>query len=98
MNDTQPGKSKFLFLALLIVLAGLIPIGSYWHWIGRGPGLEPQQAWDLLHRPGANSILVDVRTPKDFAAGHLEGAVNWPYHEIMTFTPAQSIFLQSSFI
>jgi rhodanese-related sulfurtransferase len=91
MNDSQPAKRKSLFLAMLIVVAGLIPIACYWIWIGHAPGLEPQQAWEMLNKPGSESVLVDVRTPKDFAAGHLEGAVSWPYSAIMASTRSESI-------
>jgi rhodanese-related sulfurtransferase len=91
MNDPQPAKRKSRFLVLLILVIGLIPVGSYWYWIGRGPGLEPQQAWDRLNQSGSNAVLVDVRTPKDFAAGHLEGAVSWPYREIMALIQGDSI-------
>jgi phage shock protein E len=87
----QAGISKFQFLAMLIIVVGLLPIAGYWYWIGRGPGLEPQQAWDIVHTSVSNAVLVDVRSPEDFAAGHLEGAVNWPYHEIMALTRLESM-------
>lgn len=28
------------------------------------------------------ALLVDVRTPEEFASGHLEGAINIPVHEL----------------
>ena len=31
---------------------------------------------------GAGAKLVDVRTPREFAAGHLEGAVNIPLQDL----------------
>ncbi len=31
-----------------------------------------------------NALWIDVRSPEEFAAGHLEGAVNIPYDEIAT--------------
>jgi rhodanese-related sulfurtransferase len=91
MNDSQSGKQKPILLALIIIIAGLIPIAGYWHWIGRGPGLSPQQAWDMLNSPASHAMLVDVRAPEEFAAGHIEGVVNWPYREIMALTPGGSI-------
>ncbi len=91
MNNSKPGRRISWLLALLIIVIGLIPVASYWYWIGRGPGLEPQQAWDMLKKPGSDSVLVDARTPKDYAVGHLEGAVSWPYSEIMASVRKESI-------
>jgi len=34
--------------------------------------------------PAANMVLIDVRTPAEFAQGHLEGAINMPV-ELPTF-------------
>ena len=31
-------------------------------------------------------ILIDVRSPQEFASGHLEGAVNIPYDQILQRT------------
>jgi rhodanese-related sulfurtransferase len=38
--------------------------------------LTPEQARALLDERGDQVTLIDVRTPEEFAAGHLEGAVN----------------------
>ncbi|MGH7826815.1 MAG: rhodanese-like domain-containing protein [Candidatus Binatia bacterium] len=39
--------------------------------------ITPQQAHEILeNEPG--SVYIDVRTPREFAAGHPEGAVNIP--------------------
>jgi rhodanese-related sulfurtransferase/cell shape-determining protein MreD len=91
MNKTQTGKRKSLFLASVIIVAGLIPIVCYWHWIGRGPGLSPQQAWDRMNSPASGAILVDVRAPEDYAAGHIDEAVNWPYRNIMAVMRGEAI-------
>jgi phage shock protein E len=34
------------------------------------------QAWELID---GGALLIDVRTPEEYAAGHLDGAVNIPY-------------------
>ncbi len=40
--------------------------------------LEPEDFLDSYHQhPGA--VLIDVRTPKEFEANHLEGALNLDY-------------------
>lgn len=38
------------------------------------PTVAPAQAQEMLARPGV--VLLDVRTPSEFAAGHLSGARN----------------------
>ncbi len=39
---------------------------------------------DDLNRALSNpkTFVIDVRTPQEFAAGHVPGAVNWPLQEI----------------
>jgi rhodanese-related sulfurtransferase len=41
-----------------------------------GQNVSPQQLVNLVNRDGA--IVVDVRDPKEFAAGHIVSAVNIP--------------------
>lgn len=38
-----------------------------------------QQAWKSIR---AGALLVDVRTPEEYAQGHIDGALNIPYDEI----------------
>jgi phage shock protein E len=38
-----------------------------------------QQAWVMI---GQGALLIDVRSPEEFAAGSIEGAVNIPYTEV----------------
>jgi phage shock protein E len=37
------------------------------------------QSWALIR---AGALLVDVRTPEEFAQGHLQGAINIPYDQV----------------
>lgn len=62
---------RALLLGLLIVL--IISACS------RDKTIKASQAWSKV-RSGA--LLVDVRTPAEFSAGHLEEAVNIPLSEI----------------
>lgn len=39
----------------------------------------PEAAWSLIR---AGALLVDVRTPAEFALGHIEGALNIPHEQI----------------
>ncbi|MBT1446306.1 rhodanese-like domain-containing protein [Shewanella sp. JM162201] len=40
---------------------------------------DPATAWDKI---GKGAMVVDVRTAEEFAAGHLEGAINIPYENV----------------
>jgi phage shock protein E len=37
------------------------------------------------------TVLIDVRTPEEFAAGHIPGALNMPYSDIVRLTAAAGI-------
>ncbi|MEJ2111810.1 MAG: rhodanese-like domain-containing protein, partial [Acidobacteriota bacterium] len=87
MNTSRSGRRMFLILALIILVVGVMPVAGYWYWIARHPALTPQQAWEMLKSPNADTLLVDVRNPDDFAEGHLEEAVNWPFSEIVALSP-----------
>ena len=60
-------------LVVLALFAGLFLVSCAHH---RPVGLEAHQ------RVAAGATLVDVRTPEEFAAGHLPGAVNIPVDEL----------------
>ena len=40
------------------------------------------QAADYLYRGVRPAVIIDVRTPQEFAAGHVDGAINLPYDQI----------------
>jgi rhodanese-related sulfurtransferase len=64
-------------LETAVVVASLVGIG-YFAFAGGGD-VEGSEARRLVDQ-GAR--LVDVRTPEEFAAGHLDGAVNIPVQEL----------------
>ena len=37
-------------------------------------------------KPEANALLIDVRTPEEFSAGHLENAINVPLQNISSIS------------
>lgn len=63
---------KITLLSFLIVLGAL----SYFFYFNVD---RADHAWDLL---ADGALLIDVRTPAEFAEGHLKGAQNFPIDEI----------------
>jgi len=65
-------------LAVCLALAACAPEGE-----AGAPPSEISQA-ELLARPGggASPLLLDVRTPREYAGGHVPGAVNIPHNEL----------------
>jgi len=47
----------------------------------RAPSISPQQLEARL-ASGQGPLVVDVRTPQEYEAGHVPGAVNVPYDEV----------------
>jgi len=41
------------------------------------------QAGDFSYRGVRPAVIIDVRTPEEFAAGHVDGALNIPYEQIV---------------
>ena len=60
--------------AVSLVLAVLVPAACAASTRAAEPGAQPS----ARARVAAGARLVDVRTPEEFDAGHIEGAVNLP--------------------
>jgi rhodanese-related sulfurtransferase len=56
--------------------------------------VNPQQAHDVLQTE-AGSVYIDVRTEREFAAGHPEGAVNIP---VAFPDPARGMVMNGDFV
>ncbi|TBH20091.1 rhodanese-like domain-containing protein [Thermus thermamylovorans] len=69
--------ARLALLALLTLglLAACGPKGGY-----RDVGPE-----ELYRAVGSEALIVDVRTPQEFFAGHVPGAVNYPLEGIATW-------------
>lgn len=78
-----------LVAVLMIILGGVVPPVMYWLFIARVPTVTPEEAKEILAQPGSGAVLVDVRTPEEFAANHLDAAQNWPYEKILALTCAK---------
>jgi rhodanese-related sulfurtransferase len=65
---------------LLPVLAALLLAGPA---VAAGPAaIEPKALADRIAWADASLVVLDVRTPEEFAAGHVPGAVNIPHTEL----------------
>lgn len=49
----------------------------------QGASVTPQQAVMRMNRD--NALVIDVREPKDYKAGHVAGALNWPLAKLDSF-------------
>ena len=56
--------------------------------------ITPQQAYDLL-TANTNAVYIDVRTEREFANGHPQGAVNVP---VAFPDPARGMMVNSDFV
>jgi phage shock protein E len=74
-SDRPPPKPGSRLRTVAIVLA----LGLAWAYLTRGGDTSGAEAQALVQK-GAR--LVDVRTPAEFAAGHLPGALNVPVDEL----------------
>ena len=67
-------------LSILIILAGLL--------MGAGSNVPSQVSASQLAReikaPNQSLVIVDVREPELFEAGHIPGAINIPYPGVKT--------------
>lgn len=81
MSERASWVRWFAFPAILA--AGLIPLAVYWWFVGRAPTVTPEEAGQALDRSEGDVVLVDVRPRVDYEADHLQGALSWPFDDIM---------------
>jgi len=46
---------------------------------------------EALSRVAGGALLIDVRTPGEYAGGHLDGAINIPYPQVVTLLQQQRV-------
>lgn len=71
-----------LFLTACILVGGIAPLLLYFQFIGRVPGRTVLEADETLRNEPEKTLMLDVRSPQAFNAGHFDGAENWPYEDI----------------
>jgi len=64
---------------LFVVLAAAAAAGFLFLRPATGANVAPGEARHLVEQ---GALLLDVRTPQEFAAGHLDGAVNIPVQQL----------------
>lgn len=60
-----------------LLLACLLPVAA----LAARPDVSPAAVAEITARPDA-PLLLDVRSPEEFAAGHVAGAVNIPHDQL----------------
>ncbi len=45
-------------------------------------GFRPREAMQVIEHEGTNPVILDVRTKKEFATGHIKGAINIPIDQL----------------
>jgi len=75
---------KFIQENILLIAVALVSGGMLlWPYLRRttgGPSVSPAQATQLINR--ADALVVDVREPGEYGAGHILGARNVPLSRI----------------
>lgn len=96
MDMTAPPSHRGLLWVICLVagVLGLLPVILYWLCFGRALQVTPNEARLLLSQPASGAVLVDVRSPAEYQANHLVGAVNWPYERICELRDASEVLPQ----
>ncbi|WP_240433865.1 rhodanese-like domain-containing protein [Shewanella japonica] len=73
----QQHPTRFLNQVALLLFAGLALVLST---VSIADEMPPAVAWDKINN---GAMLIDVRTEQEFAAGHLDGAINIPFEFVL---------------
>ena len=71
---------------VVAVISGLLHITPSATWASSQTQIikdvTPQEAYSLIqeNKTNPNFVILDVRTPREFAGGHIEGAINLDYN------------------
>jgi len=89
---TGPSRDRaWIGIVLLVAVTAALPLGLLWLLIARVPSVDPFVASDRLRAQQEAAVLVDVRETAEFEASHLEGSVNWPFSQIASEAPLDTM-------
>nr|WP_228768370.1 rhodanese-like domain-containing protein [Shewanella sp. TC10] len=57
--------------------------------------MNPDIAWEKIN---AGAMILDVRTEQEFAAGHIEGAINIPFEVVLAQLTKQNISKETQIV
>lgn len=62
-----------------LLLTAVLACAAVAHAVEPTPRIQQEALLERMENKDASMIILDVRTPEEFAAGHIAGAVNIPY-------------------
>jgi phage shock protein E len=71
---------KTILMTIKPILTALFIVSTWFAIPVQATELQPDVAWQKIN---ANATLIDVRTAQEFAAGHVKGAINIPFENIV---------------
>ncbi|MGI2170772.1 rhodanese-like domain-containing protein [Shewanella sp. MF05960] len=72
---------KSILITIKPILAALFMVSAWCATPALAVEQQPNVAWQKINN---SATLIDVRTPEEFAAGHVKGAINIPFENIVT--------------
>lgn len=70
---------RFLLTAVLTLVTSMVLAACS---SATAQSISPQDYVTQFSEPAAPHVLIDVRTPQEFASGHIAGAINIPVDQI----------------
>ncbi len=64
------------------VVAMVLVAGLMFAMFAKGGGASAQEVAEAKTKVGQGAMLLDVRTPQEYASGHIEGAINIPVQQL----------------